>query len=214
MSKRLWEGLFVKQCSKCKEIKDISDFYRDQRKRDGRRTSCVKCDRSREDGERIKKWRYENREKLRLAAAKRYREKKHEIDAQSKRHITTPRGRAVQLTGTARTRAKQYNYEFNLTNEHIESIISSGHCEISGLPFDLKPRSDLMRNPFAPSIDRINNAGGYTIDNSHVVCGMFNSGKGEAVLIDFIAMCVAVAERHADDPKVIQRLKELRNAEF
>lgn len=51
-------------------------------------------------------------------------------------------------------------------------------------------------------------------DNVQLVNTMFNVGKSDHDEIDFIAMCVAVAERHAHDPQVIKRLKELRNAEF
>lgn len=46
------------------------------------------------------------------------------------------------------------------------------------------------------------------------VNSMYNMGKADHAELDFIAMCVAVAERHADDPSVQQRLRELRNAEF
>lgn len=204
----------MKQCSKCANIKSIKEFYKDNSRKNRRRSSCVVCDRSREDTERLAKWRCDNREKLRLAAAERYRTKKTEIIAQIARHHTTARGRAVRLVVSARGRAKKYGYDFDLNNDAIERVLLEGRCEKSGIILDLNPRSDVMRNPLAPSIDRIDNSGGYTISNSQVVCNMFNCGKGEATEIDFIAMCVAVAERHADNPEVIQRLKELRNAEF
>lgn len=123
-----------------------------------------------------------------------------------------PYGRAKKLCGTAKMRAYRSGREFSITVEHVHCVIAMGVCQKSGLPFDLTNRSHGAINPFAPSIDRIDNAKGYTSDNIQIVCSMFNMGKHEHREVDFIAMCVAVAERFANDPAVCARLKELRGA--
>lgn len=121
--------------------------------------------------------------------------------------------RAKTLVNLAkRSRAKRKGLKFDITPENIGERIANGKCEVSGVPFDIF--STVGRNAFAPSLDRINSDGGYTTDNVQVVCKMFNFGKNEFPQVDFIAMCCAVAELYRDDPAVIQRLKEVRNAEF
>lgn len=122
--------------------------------------------------------------------------------------------RARRIWHAAKRRANKKTITFSIQLERVLNSILKGECEKTGLPFDFsKPRGG-WSNPFCPSIDRIDTQKGYTCDNVQVVAGMYNQGKCDANEIDFIAMCVAVAEKHADDPAVIQRLKELRNAEF
>jgi hypothetical protein len=124
----------------------------------------------------------------------------------------TLEGHAKALILSARTRAKKYSLEFEITNDWVLERLRRGVCEKSGLKF-AAPRTG-GRVGTASSIDRIDPKQGYTFRNAQVVCNMYNTGKNQHLEIDFIAMCCAVAERHAHRPEVIQRLKELRNAEF
>ena len=128
-----------------------------------------------------------------------------------KRYID-PMGRAKNLCANAKKRARIRGKEFDISVAHIHVILMIGRCQKTGLPFDLTPANNTMTKPFAPSIDRIDNDNGYVTNNVQIVCNMFNSGKNEHHEIDFIAMCVAVADRYRDDPIVIARLAELRNA--
>lgn len=204
-----------KECSGCARTLPVEEFAVDRaNKVSGRRASCKQCDNERYDPARAARWRAENREKLRLAAASRYRADKKNLDAQMKHRRLVPRGRAVSLFNSARSRAKKFNMDFNLTHEDIETPLTDGFCEASGIAFDLRPPQGTRLNPVSPSIDRKNNNNGYTKGNVQVVCNMYNCGKGEAAELDFIAMCVAVAERNADRPEVIERLKELRDGKF
>lgn len=118
------------------------------------------------------------------------------------------------LWHAARTRATKKGLGLDITWEYIYVSMLGGNCAVSGLPFGYVTKGRSKLNPFAPSVDRIDNSRGYTIDNVQIVQSAYNRGKNDGEEIDFIAMCCAVAERHASDPKVIQRLKELRNAEF
>ena len=50
-------GMMTKQCNRCKTVKDISMFYRNNTKKDGRQTLCSVC-----HNEGTKKWRKANPE--------------------------------------------------------------------------------------------------------------------------------------------------------
>jgi hypothetical protein len=63
---------------------------------------------------------------------------------------------------------------------------------VTGARFDLGPRGRFHQNPLAPSIDRINPRGGYTVDNVRLVLWWINQARGQLDDRDFRA-CVGVA---------------------
>lgn len=67
--------------------------------------------------------------------------------------------------------------EFDLTKEWVKA--RADVCELSGLPF--RPEYDGVhgRNPFAPSVDRIDSNRGYTQDNCRVILYCLNMGLGQ-----------------------------------
>lgn len=202
-------------CKKCRQEKSVSTFHVDRSKASGRRSSCKTCDLEHY----IKVGKKQKRdpirkEKKRVNDSAYYYRNKSLVDRLAVEYYGKPAGRAVKLLSAARARAKQYGWIFDITRDYVNDKIVAGICDRTGLVFDLARRTNTLRNPFAPSLDRISSADGYTKENVQIVCDMYNSGKGENTDLDFIAMCCAVAERHAQDPAVIQRLKELRNAEF
>lgn len=62
----------TKICSKCKVEKDVCEFNKRITSKDGKRSSCKEC-----DNEGIKKWRQNNKEKLKLQR-QRYTKKHHQ----------------------------------------------------------------------------------------------------------------------------------------
>lgn len=120
-------------------------------------------------------------------------------------------GRSRHVLNNTKSRAKKFDYAFNLELADIQNGLRRGHCQRTNIAFDFTPPVNSKTNPFAPSIDRINAAQGYVKGNVQFVCNMFNMGKSDHSELDFIAMCVAVAELHKDFPVVIARLKELRD---
>ena len=91
-----------------------------------------------------------------------------------------PEGLAVRifLQCRARQRKKNPNSPFTLTKEWILEKIKAGYCEVTKLPFNLEFGST-SRRPFAPSVDKINPRGNYTIENCQMVCFIYNVAKGE-----------------------------------
>ena len=89
---------------------------------------------------------------------------------------------AKKLLKDAKTRAKNYSIEFNIT---LEDIIIPDHCDILGIPLF----SNAMHSgPNSPSLDRINPDNGYTKGNVQVISHKANTMKSNATqkeLLDF-----------------------------
>jgi hypothetical protein len=66
-----------------------------------------------------------------------------------------------------------------------------GKCEVTGIPFDFElMAAKHSRRPYAPSLDRRDNALGYSVENVRVVCVAVNLAMnqwGEAVLLRIAA---------------------------
>ena len=103
----------------------------------------------------------------------------------------TPEGRSKILIKDARRRAEKRGIEFNLTYMWLLPKLLNGVCEISGLPFDLKPSANTTKNPRAPSLDKIDPSKGYTEDNVQVICDQANTAKGEYSEEDLEQFCIA-----------------------
>ena len=87
----------------------------------------------------------------------------------------TPLGRANVLLGHARRRAEAKGAACTVTAEQIASVIEAGHCQLTGLAFDLSPPTGTLRNAYAPSIDRIDASNpSYTPDNVRIVLTWIN----------------------------------------
>lgn len=95
-----------------------------------------------------------------------------------KRAITT-KGRANKLFRAAKLRSKKHNLPFDITAKWIEQKLINNFCELTGLPFDFKPAKNTRLNPYSPSLDRINNAEGYTQTNVRVVLTSVNMAINE-----------------------------------
>lgn len=143
--------LVSKQCSKCKVAKPATEFYRVFEKRTSQHTLSSWC---------------------RDCTAKYIRH--HEAS-------TVP-GRAGRLLYGAKWRARRLGVAFDLTRAWVVAKLEAGTCEATGRQFVFECGFRLgdfydKRNPWAPSIDRINPKGGYTQDNCRVVVWVFNEAK-------------------------------------
>ena len=61
--------------------------------------------------------------------------------------------------------------EFNLSKDEVLDLLKQGdyRCAVTNTPFSLDVLSHDGRKPFAPSIDRIDNAAGYVKENCRIV---------------------------------------------
>lgn len=101
----------------------------------------------------------------------------------------TPMGIATDLmSGPKRRSASQ---TVTISSKWIAEKIQKGFCEATGIPFDLtKPNGE--RRPFSPSIDQIVPSGGYTKENTQVVCWIYNAAKGAWNHDDVVKMAKAL----------------------
>lgn len=86
---------------------------------------------------------------------------------------------ADYLLFDAKRRADKKKVPYDISNAErarIEKIITTGFCEVTGLPFS---KLDGTANPWAPSLDRRDSSRGYTTDNVQVVCAAYNYAKSE-----------------------------------
>ncbi|QKV17813.1 hypothetical protein [Oricola thermophila] len=100
------------------------------------------------------------------------------------------------MLSRAKDRARRKGIKFDLTPEDVIEILEKqdGKCAVSGMFFDTSkyPRKG-GAGPFRMSLDRINNAGGYTRDNVRVTTVIVNMARLNWSDDDFHRMCAAVA---------------------
>ena len=80
----------------------------------------------------------------------------------------------------------------DLTIEWIEEKVAIGTCERTGLPFSNNLDLTASKDPFAPSLDRINPGKGYTQDNVQVVCTVYMLAKSDWGDEPVVKMAVAL----------------------
>lgn len=106
--------------------------------------------------------------------------------------------------GNAKQRAKRKSLPFDLTVSAVLKRISDagGACEVSGVPFapSYDPGGKYAHNPFGISLDRIEAAKGYTLDNIRVVITAVNLAINQWGIDAFYAIAEEVAyRRKAED---------------
>lgn len=101
----------------------------------------------------------------------------------------TINGFANLLLSNARKTSRKQNIEYTITINDILTILKNGYCQISGIKFII---NNVPREPFAPSIDRINPNKGYTPENIQIVCWIYNSAKGVNTHTDVLKLSRAL----------------------
>ncbi len=102
---------------------------------------------------------------------RRFRDK-DSIIAKQKEYFDSHQGRAIRLFFAAKKREPT---NFELTVEWISKKLQNGFCDVTGLPFIYRGVSG--RQPWVPSLDKINPDLGYTLKNTRIVVWMYNAAK-------------------------------------
>ncbi len=174
-----------KQCSKCKEIKDVSEFFELKKANCGYRSSCKKCcgDISEEQ-----KRKQNARKKERYANDSEYRKRINESNNKSphrhsrKRKETAKKYREVnrfeQALKSSVASAKRYGYmPCNATAGELKATFT-GKCDICGVPELECTRRLAMDHDHGNDGD----FRGWLCDKCNVALGLFNDNEG--LLID------------------------------
>lgn len=184
----------MKQCAKCLKWKDLTDFHNDTRRKDGRYPNCKTCHYA------YARHRYMNQPGVREAQQERYRERfatepgfAAKTQARSRKFYASISGRARTLYAGGLRR----DPHATLTLKHVQSGIERGHCAVTGIAFDLSDNHQQItgraKNPYAPSLDRINPRLGYTDDNTRIVIWQYNLMKGELSDSELLYICRILA---------------------
>lgn len=92
-----------------------------------------------------------------------------------------------KLMYLSKMRSKQRNLEFNIDLNFVKKLAETDTCAVTGIKFDYNP--NWHRNPFGPSIDRINIQEGYNKKNCILTIWAYNSGKAHYDERDLYYMC-------------------------
>lgn len=168
----------TKVCSKCKEAKDLSDYYLQKEKYEAECKTCRKL-----------------RSKSNFNSAT--RKKQREYYSKNKEKILTNRKRTRTSTlegriSTILSRSKNHKLGCNLDKGFLINLFheQKGLCALSGESLEISGDSYLSN---LLSLDRISSDKGYQKDNVQWVCVKYNMMKAHAAQEDFITMCKQVA---------------------
>ncbi len=123
---------------------------------------------------------YEKSERGKKTLAARQVRTKQEQAAYHREYAETVEGRSKIIYTVTKRRAVLKGLEFSIPLTQISDALYDGFCEKTGIEFDFgPPPKDCRVNPWAPSIDRIDNLRGYAIGNVQMVCNAFNIAKND-----------------------------------
>ncbi len=162
--------MIEKKCYKCGISKPLQDFHKRRDRKYGVGSQCKMC-------------------KSESARAN-YPNVKDKNTAYKKEWLKTHRGSIYRMLSNAKKRAQKKELTYDVDFEFVEQKVLAGVCEVTGWPvsFDA-PHKSFSR----PSLDRINNAKGYTKANVRLVCWGVNSMLNEYGEDKLIAVANAIS---------------------
>ena len=94
-----------------------------------------------------------------------------------------------RLLAYSKVRAKEKNIPHSIDKNWLLESTKYNMCELTGIIFDYD--TTIQRNPFGPSIDRIDVSKGYTPDNCRMVIWAVNAGLCHYTEKDLYTICKA-----------------------
>jgi hypothetical protein len=102
---------------------------------------------------------------------------------------------ARMLLGQAKQRAKRLGVPCTLTELDIEALLAGLTCSATRLPLTFEhPGGGSLKNPWAPSLDRVKRSFGYVAGNVRVVCWLYNHMRGDYADADVQRVAKALVE--------------------
>jgi len=98
---------------------------------------------------------------------------------------------AQLLLKKSRERAKDRQLPHTLVREEIEALLADGVCEFCRVPFQ-RARTLGENRPTSPTLDRLDPAAGYVLENVAVICRRCNIRKSDSSAADLRALADAV----------------------
>lgn len=180
------------KCNTCDIEKLESDFYK---KSDGFYKKCKECVKA------YNRQQYKENPEYKEKRIKRYKEKLTpqiilKNKERSKNFYKSISGRAKNLLKSAQRRSGKFNEPLDLDENFILEKLEKGYCEVTGLKFDFDSPIDTCKNPYSPSIDRIDPNIGYIKSNVRIVIWQYNLMKGELTDDQLLGLCKLIVERN------------------
>ena len=163
-----------KKCYRCKAFKSITEFHKDNSRKDKLSGKCKECksiiDREYSGKKKANRKYYKNNKRK----FQNYNIRRREL------HRIDPR---IRLRGGAQRRAKRKVIPFELPNYKSLPRVPK-YCPILGIPLKVGKLkgSNGGGTDNSPSLDRIDNNKGYTKDNIQIISRKANQMKSNATL--------------------------------
>ena len=104
-------------------------------------------------------------------------------------------GRAIALLSGAKGRALKNKAIISINKNWIIGKLDHGVCEVTGMPFDFLPHKHATKNPYSPSLDRIDSKNkNYTPENTRVVLTFVNLSLNEWSIEDVTPIIKKLSE--------------------
>ncbi len=101
------------------------------------------------------------------------------------------------MLNNARKRAVKDGIQCSITQDWIKEKLEKGVCEVTGILLELNVGNGKgsRKNSFSPSLDRINQTGDYSPENTRLTCWIYNRARGAFSDTDFDRMVDALKTR-------------------
>jgi len=178
-----------KKCTICKQVKPVSEFYKDSRTGDGFYTKCKKC-----HSVLVKNWQTNNKEKFREIC--RLRKKAHPEESRAYSKLWAAKNPERKIQSGRKWREQNPDYGKNWRNNNLDKIrnyaqIRRARIESNGGNLTVEEWKSILdfydhsclrcgRTAVKLTIDHVLPiflGGTHTIDNIQPLCGPCNSSK-------------------------------------
>lgn len=168
-------------CDKCREEKDISSLKCPPGRRQ-RQLVCYQC--------------------VRAAAPRMSGEQ------QKERKYANVTNYFRSIHSHIKNRCKKTNIEYDITAQDLINMYQTQNqrCKLSNMRMEIQNQNKKI----APSVDRINPKGGYTLDNIQLVCWIVNVMKSDNQEEEFIKICHCISKQNRKQTTNAQETKWLR----
>lgn len=157
----------MKKCSKCKTLKELSEFNKAKTHKDGLSYLCTECNR-----QQSREYRLRNAEKYYL---------------NQKLARETEGVFLSQALYALKVRAKKKGLDVDVDLEYLKKLLvdSKYLCSVTGQKMSLESHPRKKANPFKCSLDRIDSSKGYVKGNVRWVCWAVNQMKADRSDVEF-----------------------------